>query len=65
MLAEEKQTVGESRAVDIIRMDLLEIAELDSLPEMRRRLTSLCFTANQQLTTGTLRMLAEVNRIGT
>lgn len=53
---------GSYRAADIIRFDLLEIAELEDLNEMRRRLSSLAYTANVHLTEGTLRMLADVNR---
>ncbi len=61
VMDDSAQTEGSYRAADIIRLDLLEIAELESPEEMIRRMTALCLTA-KGLNEGTLRMLAEVNR---
>ena len=53
---------GESLAIDIVRLDLMEIMEMERLSDVKQRLTSLAQTANAQLTEGTLRMLADVHR---
>ena len=53
---------GEALAIDIVRLDLMEIMELERLSDVKRRLTSLAMTANEQLTDETLRMLADVHR---
>lgn len=52
---------GEALAIDIVRLDLIEIMELERLSDVKQRLTSLAMTAND-LTEDALRVLAEVNR---
>lgn len=59
----ERESEGEYKAADIMRADILDILDILDRKEMLRRLTSLCMTANKELTPGTLRMLAEMNRM--